>query len=79
MLVLCSPHAPVEEHRGYDRVATKQSSRICGRRCGIVLIQRVAGAFAVIGHYVHRVVPEEVPILARENVALKRADDRRVC
>jgi hypothetical protein len=39
----------------------------------------VTAAFAVTGHNVHRVVPEEVPIRARENVALERADDRRVC
>jgi hypothetical protein len=36
-------------------------------------------AFAAIGHNVYRVVPDEVPILDRQNVALERADDREVC
>jgi hypothetical protein len=37
------------------------------------------GAFAAIGHNVYRVVPDEVPILDRQNVALERVDERRVC
>ena len=37
-----------------------------------------AGCVAVIGHNVY-CVPDEVPILDRQNVALERADDRRVC